>query len=85
MEPQTPVGVVVDEDDERLEIVCRESGFLSQLTPCRRFGLLAVLDLPARELPRAAEVPVVCAARDEDLAVADDDRERDLRGQAGYS
>ena len=85
MEPEAPVGVIVDEDDQRLEIPRCEPGLLEKLAARRVVGLLPRLDLPTGELPRAAQVPVVGAPGDEDLAVADDDRERDLRGQAGYS
>jgi hypothetical protein len=78
MEAQAAVGVIVDEDEERCGIGCRQSGLLAQLAKHRFGGLFAIRDLAAGKLPRTRHVLAVAAPGDEDQAFAHHDREGDF-------
>ena len=89
VEPQPAIGVVVDEDEERFRVVRDQARFLAKLPQRRRLRFFVRFHLAARKLPGPCQVLAVAAARDENVAVFDDDRERDveaafrMRYQAG--
>jgi len=78
VEAQAPVGVVVDEDEERLGGGRDQPRFFFQFPERGLVRLLAVLDLASREFPRSREMRVRGTLRDEDVVPAEHDRERDV-------
>jgi hypothetical protein len=77
------IGVVVDEDEERLRDLGFEPGFLAELAEGGGGRVFAVFDLAAGEFPSACQVLVIGSPCDQEQAVSNDDRERDVEPDSG--
>jgi hypothetical protein len=83
VEPEAPIGVVVDEYQERSGGGRNEPRFLAQFTKRRFDGFFAFFDLAAGKLPRASQVLIVGATSNEDQASSHDDRQGDVEAVGG--